>query len=103
MGKHEDEEVVELQVRLWLEKKGVPQRHYTNLTSPYKDQLHSRVCTQTHQSSDAQLRTLYRKLHISESRGAGSSGDAVDSMTNEELKNFFSPVPHDELPYLYKF
>lgn len=104
MGKHEDEETLERQVRLWLERMGIPQREYENLGSSDKVLLRDRICKGPRPLSDLQLRRLYQKLHVSENRAEGGSADAVDSMTNEKLQKFFSPLPHDdELPYLYKF
>jgi len=99
MEKNEDEEIFEREVQPWLEKKGIPQQNYRNLSFSDKILLHGWVCARSRPLSDRQLRNLYQKLHLQEFRD-GSSPD----MAYEELQNFFAPLsPSERLPYLYKF
>jgi len=107
MSKHGDMEAIERQIRLWLEKRGIPQQRYENLQPFDKDVLHNLVCTPTHPTTYNQRRDLYRKLCLPESMVAGrNSIDPLDFIPDEELRKFFSPLPltpGEKLPDLYKY
>jgi hypothetical protein len=106
MLRRKDDEIPEQHVRPWLGKMGFPLENYWNLSSYYKRLLHNQVCrcTRNSPSSDRQLRDLYQRLQSGESRGSIISSNAVDSMTNRELQEFFLPLSSSEtLADLYKY
>ena len=106
MLRRKDDEVPEQHVSPWLEKRGYPLENYWNLSPYYKRVLHNQVCrcTRNLPSSDRELRDLYQRLHLGESRGPIISPNAVDSMTHRELQEFFSPLSSSEtLADLYKY
>jgi len=105
VSKREGMEALEGQIRLWLEKRIIPQQRYMNLPPSDKDVLQNLVCTPTHPTTYNQRRDLYRKLCLPESMVAGrNSIDPLDFMPDEELKKFFMPLtPGERLPDLYKY
>ena len=98
MLKRRDNEIPEQHVRPWLKKNGFPLEQYRNLPPYFKRLLHNQVCkcTRNLPSSDRELRDLYQSLHSGESRDPIISSNAVDSMTNRELQEFFSPLSSSE-------
>jgi len=98
MLRRKDDEIPEQEVSLWLEKRGIPLENYRILPPYFKRLLRNRVCACTRNlpSSDRQLRDLYQRLLSGKSRGSIISSNAVDSMTNRELQEFFSPLTTDE-------
>ena len=91
MSEHEDREQFEQEVRLWLDSRDFPDELCVNLPTYYKSLLHKLVCSPTQPVSDSQRRDLYRKLCSPGSRAGRDSADPVDSMTDEQLRAFFSP------------
>jgi len=104
MWKHEEMEACERQVRLWLEKRRIPQQRHENLQPSLKDVLRNLVCVPTRPTTYNQRRDLYQKLRLPESIAGRDSIDPVDFMPDEELRKFFSPLtPGESLPDLYKY
>ena len=105
MSEHEGTENCEQEVRLWLEKKGIPYERYMNLSAFNKIVLRNQVCKPTRPTTHAQRRELYKKLFLPDRIIAGrKSIDPLDFVPDEELKKVFSPLtPGEKLPYLYKF
>jgi len=101
-----EEERLERHVRPWLERTRTSIERYRILLPYFKRLLHNQVCrcTRNLPSSDRELRNLYQRLHSGESRGSIVSPNAVDSVTNRELQEFFSPLSSSEtLADLYKY
>ena len=99
-----EEERLERHVRPWLQKKGFPLENYWNLSPYYKRLLHNQVCrcTSNPPPSDLELRNLYQRLQSGESKGP--INNAVDSITNRELQEHFSPLsPNETLADLYMY
>ena len=92
MSEHDDKGKCEPEVRLWLEKRGIPYEHYVNLPTFHKIVLHNCVCTPTQPTSYSQRRDLYRRLCSLGSIAGRYSIDPVDSMTDEQLRTFLSPL-----------
>ena len=88
----------EREIRLWLDNREIPYQNYTNLSIYDKKLLQDCVCIPTRITSALQRRKLYSKLCSSlELRVCSYS--AVDSMTDEDLKSFFSPLSdHEKMP-----
>jgi len=91
MLKHEDVEALEQQIRPWLEKMGITQQSYMNLLSYDKNLLHDVICGRIRPSA-RQRRDLYRKLCSPETIAGRDSMDPVDSMTDDDLTDFFRPL-----------
>jgi len=87
-----EEERLKRHVRPWLEKREIPQQNYRNLPAYYKGLLHKQVCTPTHPTTYAERRDLYRKLCSPAGIAGRDSINPVDSMTDEDLRTFFSPL-----------
>lgn len=92
IGRYEDMKATERQVRLWLANRRFSPQDYRNLSSYHKDLLHKLVCTPTHPTTYAERRDLYRKLCSRGGMAGRDSIDPVDSMTDEDLRTFFSPL-----------
>ncbi len=92
MSKHKDTEKLEQEVSPWLKKRGIPQENYRKLPFNYKILLHDLVCTQAYPSSPLQRRDLYRRLCSPGVIAGRESIDPVDTMTDEDLRTFFSPL-----------
>ena len=88
----EDMEELEQQVRPWLKSKGIPLQRYKNLQAHDKVVLHNLVCIPTQLTTPSERRALYRKLYMPESIAGRKTIDPVDSMTDEDLKVFLSPL-----------
>jgi len=101
--KHEGEEILEQQVRLWMDKNGIPYQRYWNLSNHYKVVLHNLVCIPTRPTTHHQRRELYEKLCLPDLAGKHAI-DPVDFMPDEKRQEFFMPVPPSEdLDYQEKF
>ena len=92
MLEQDDVEAIEREVRLWFKKREIPPRAYMNLPDYYKVVLHNLVCIPTHLTTYSERRALYRKLCLPEGIAGRKTIDPVDSMTDEDLRTFFSPV-----------
>ena len=105
ISNREDIEALERWIRPWLKKMGIPRQNYINLPSYEKVLLHNLVCVRTSSSSVTQRRTLYQKLAPGKGRLDIRKGLAsVDSVTDEAIKEFFTPLaPGERLPDLYKY
>ncbi len=86
----EDIEDLELQVSPWLEENEIPLSNYRMTSSYYKKLLHKLVCLRIDAFTPYERRDLYRRLVCPENRGLIQS-DPVDFMTDNDLKEFFSP------------
>lgn len=105
MSKRDDMEALERWISPWLEKMRIPRQYYISLPSYEKVLLHNLVCVQTGSSSAAQRRSLYENLVLGKGRLDIRKGVAsVDSVTDEAIKEFFTPLtPGERLPDLYKY
>jgi hypothetical protein len=97
--KHQDTEVLDWRVRLWLDYRRIPLQDYRNLPPHCKDWLHDAVCGGARAPSDRQLRDLAQELHLSELRTDvrpnGHSSRPVELIPHHDLREFFS-LPADE-------
>ena len=109
ISNHQDVETLKQQLRPWLEKKGISLQTLDNLPLNQKIWLHGAAYTGTLSLSDSQRRTLYQNLVPGKRRtGKGKGGQigpaAVESITYEELKEFFTPLaPSKRLHDLYMY
>jgi len=104
MSEHKDTEKYEQEVRLWLEKRGIPHERYMNLPTSNKVVLHDSVCPPTRPTTYAQREELYRKLCLPESRAGIKSPHPGGFTTDEGRQRLFSPLtPSEKLDYLEKF
>ena len=101
MPEYEEMKECEQGVRLWLRVREIPYERYANLMPSDKIVLHNLVCKPTHLTSYTQREELYRKLCLS---GGRETSHPSYFMTDEELREFFSPLTSSEkLHYLEKF
>ncbi len=84
-----------LELCLWLDTHEIPYETYHNLTDVQREVLRNCVCTPTHAVSDRQRANLYNVL-CSQDIAGRNSGGISDCMTDEERRDFFSPVPYDK-------
>ena len=107
ISNHKDIEKLRQELRPWLKKKKIPLQIFDNLPLSQKFWLHGVAYTGDFPLSDAQFRTLYQNLILGERRvckGGLIGPAAVESITHEELKEFFRPLsPSERLPDLYKY
>ena len=92
MMESEDMKALERQVHPWLDNRAIPLQRYKNLQAHDKVVLHNLVCIPTHPTTASERRALYRKLCAQESIAGRKAIDPVDSMTDENLRAFFSPL-----------
>ena len=103
MLRRKDDETLEREASLWLEKKGIPYQRYRNLPTHNKVVLRNRLCVPTRPTSYSQLKDLYKKLCLPDITGRESI-DPVDFMPDKELEKFFTPLdPSETLSYWEKF
>ncbi len=103
MIRHGDDEKVDREIRLWLEKNRIPLQGYLSLLPLEKKVLRNRLCVPARPTSDSQLKNLYNKLCLSDIAGRESI-DPVDFMPSDELRKFFTPPdPSETLSYYEKF
>lgn len=97
MLRRRDDEPVEREISLWLERWGYSLQKYRNLLPVYKCWLHEQLYGRT-SLSDAQKRSLHHQLWSPPGR------DQLDSITSEQLQERFTPVNRSEgLPYWKMF
>ena len=95
MQKHEDTEVVEQKVCLWLEKKGLPYERYLNLPTHNKIVLRNLVGTPTRPTTHRERQNLYKELCLPDMAGRESI-NPVDFIPGEEIEKFFTPLTPSE-------
>ena len=103
MMRHENEETLEREVRLWLERKGIPYQIYGNFPPHNKVTLRNLVCVPTQLTTPAERKDLYRKLFVRDIAGRGST-DPSDFVPDEKIKETFMPLtPSERLHDLEKY
>ena len=95
MLRRKDDEALERAVSLWLEKKEIPYQSYRNLPTHNKVVLRNLICIPPRPTTYSQRKDLYKKL-CSPNIGGKKSIDPVDPMTDEQRKEFFSPLSSSE-------
>lgn len=107
ISNHKDIEKLKQELRPWLKKKRISLKTFDNLPVFQKIWLHGVAYTGTLSLSDAQRRTLYQNLALSEMRTEKRrqlGPAAVESTKYEELKEFFTPLaPSERLHDLYMY
>ena len=105
MSETEDAEILEQEIKLWLQNKGLSYASYLKLPKNYQNMLYNSVCTPNQLISDRQRRELYRLLCKAESVVAGREAiNPVDAMKDENLRDFFSPLTTiEKITYFDKF
>ncbi len=97
-------ETIDLYIRLWLQKHGVLEKIYRNLSSYYKGILHKLICPPAGLTSTRERLELYLRLFSSTDIGGRKTIAPVEHMTDEEIEKIFSPVtPDDVREYLSGF
>jgi len=99
-------ETIDLYIRLWLRKYGIPEKIYRNLPPYYKGILHKLICPPGGLTSTRERRDLCPRLFSSTGIG-GTARDSIvpfEHMTDEEIEKVFLPVTPDDLhEYLSRF
>jgi len=107
ISNHQDMQILQQELRPWLEKRGISLQAFDNLPVFQKIWLHGAAYAGNLSLSDAQLRTLHQNLGLGErrtGRGGQFGPAAVESIEHERLKEIFRPLPPSEsLPDLYKY
>ena len=89
MLRRRDDKTMVSEVGLWLMKKGIPYQRYDNLSAYLKGVLRNLVCRPTRPTTHRERQDLYKELCLPKGR---ESIDPLDSMTDEQLRTFFSPL-----------
>jgi len=101
MSEHDNKEKCEQEVRLWLRIRGFSYERYLKLSTHLKSVLRNLVGRPTRPTTHRERQDLYKELCLSEGR---ESIDPLDSMTDEQRKQFFSPLtPSEKRSYFDKF
>ncbi len=104
MLRRKDDETLKREVSLWLGKKEIPYQSYRNLSTHNKAVLHNLICIPPRLTTYSQRKDLYKKLCLPDTVAGKNSIDPNDSMPDEELKKFFTPLaPSETLSHLEKF
>ncbi len=105
MGETEksEEGQIEREVRLWLRIRGFSYERYLKLSTYLKSVLRNLICLPTKTTTYEQRKDLYRELCLPDIAGKMTI-DPLDSMTDEQRKEFFSPLtPSEKRSYFDKF
>ncbi len=89
MLRRRDDEPVDREIRLWLERWGYSLQRYRNLPRVYKCWLHEQLYGRT-SLSYAQKKSLHQKLWSPAGR------EQSDFITSEQLQERFTPVNRSE-------
>lgn len=90
-SKCETKEKLDNGIQRWLEEYGVPPERYYKLDAHFKVLLQNLVSPPKFETSDTELRGLYKQLFPLASRNGTYSINPIDSIKNEDLKIFFPP------------